>query len=73
MKVVRFGDLYAIPSGNGLSRPIAVRGEGFRMIGMGELFANDIISDMEMDRVQMSEREKKTFFIEFLPFFNFNL
>ena len=64
MKVVRFGDLYAIPSGNGLSRPTAVRGEGFRMIGMGELFANDIISDMEMDRVQMSEREKKTFFIE---------
>ena len=34
------------------------------MIGMGELFAKDIISDMEMDRVQMSEREKKTFFVE---------
>ena len=64
MNVVRFGELYSIPSGNGLSRPSAVRGEGYRMIGMGELFAKDIITDMEMDRVQMSEREKKTFLVE---------
>lgn len=34
------------------------------MIGMGELFAHDIITDMEMDRVLMSEREQKTFFVE---------
>ena len=64
MGIVRFGELYAIPSGNGLSRPTAVRGDGYRMIGMGELFANDIITDMDMDRVKMSEREKKTFFVE---------
>ena len=64
MQIVRFGDLYAIPSGNGLSRPTAVRGEGYRMIGMGELFANDIINDMEMVRVQMSDREKQSFFVE---------
>ena len=64
MQIVRFGDLYAIPSGNGLSRPTAVRGEGYRMIGMGELFANDIINDIEMDRVQMSDREKQSFFVE---------
>lgn len=64
MEVVRFGELYAIPSGNGLSRPTAVRGEGFRMIGMGELFANDIITDIDMDRVMMSKREQETFFVE---------
>lgn len=64
MEVVRFGELYAIPSGNGLSRPSAVRGDGYRMIGMGELFGKDIITDMEMDRVQMSEREKRTFLVE---------
>ncbi len=34
------------------------------MIGMGELFARDIISDMDMDRVQMSDREKETFLVE---------
>ena len=64
IKIVKFGELYSIPSGNGLSRPSAVRGKGFRMIGMGELFANDIITDMEMDRVQMSDREKQSFLIE---------
>lgn len=64
MEMVRFGELYAIPSGNGLSRPSAVRGEGYRMIGMGELFANDIINDMEMERVQMSERELASFLVE---------
>ena len=64
MEVVRFGELYSIPSGNGLSRPSAVRGEGYPMIGMGELFEKDIITDMKMDRVQMSEREKKTFLVE---------
>jgi len=64
MDIVKFGELYSIPSGNGLSRPSAVRGDGYRMIGMGELFTKDIISDMEMDRVQMSEREKKTFLVE---------
>ena len=64
MKTIRFNELYAIPSGNGLSRPSAVRGEGYRMINMGELFANDIISDIEMERVQMSERELKSFVVE---------
>lgn len=57
MEQVRFSQLYKIPSGNGLSRPSAVRGVGFKMVGMGELFANDIINDMPMDRVQMSDKE----------------
>lgn len=64
METIRFGELYAIPSGNGLSRPSAVRGEGYHMIGMGELFECDILSDMEMDRVQMSEREMQSFLVE---------
>lgn len=63
-EIVRFGELYEIPSSNGLSRPSAVRGIGFRMINMGELFANDIISDMDMDRVQMSEKEQDKFFVK---------
>ena len=63
-KIVRFGELYQIPSSNGLSRPSAVRGIGFKMINMGELFANNIISDIPMERVQMSETEQKKFFVE---------
>ena len=34
------------------------------MINMGELFANNIISDIPMERVQMSETEQKKFFVE---------
>ena len=63
-KIIRFGELYQIPSSNGLSRPSAVRGIGFKMINMGELFANNIISDIPMERVRMSENEQKKFFVE---------
>ena len=62
MEYVRFGELYSIPSSNGVSRPSAVRGQGYKMINMGELFANDIISDITMERVQLSEKEKNEFF-----------
>lgn len=62
--IVRFGNLYSIPSSNGLSRPSAVRGSGFKMINMGELFANNIITDLDMERVQMSESEQQKFFVE---------
>ena len=58
MEFVRFGELYSIPSGNGLSRPSAVRGEGYRMIGMGELFAKDIISDLD-DAIEWTKSLRK--------------
>lgn len=64
MKYVRFGELYKIPSCNGLSRPSAVRGDGYKMVNMGELFSNDIINDMYMERVQMNDRELKKFLLE---------
>lgn len=64
MRYVRFGELYKTPSCNGLSRPRAVRGEGYKIVNMGELFSNDIINDMYMERVQMNERELKKFLLE---------
>ena len=54
---VRFSELYHEPSRNGLNRPSRVRGAGCKMVNMGELFANDRIGDIPMDRVPMSERE----------------
>ena len=36
------------------------------MINMGELFAHDIISDIEMERVKMSDKEKAKFLVKFL-------
>ncbi|KKR31145.1 MAG: Type I restriction modification DNA specificity domain protein [Candidatus Gottesmanbacteria bacterium GW2011_GWC2_39_8] len=54
---IKFGDLYSIPSRNGLSRPESVRGSGYKMINMGELFAYDRIGDLPMELVSMSPRE----------------
>lgn len=53
-----FGSLYAIPSRNGLTRPSSVRGEGYRMAAMGEIFASDYVGDSDMDRVRLNEREQ---------------
>lgn len=64
MEYVSFGELYSKPSCNGLSRPSAVRGEGYKMVNMGELFSNDIINDIPMERVQLSLKEKEKFLLE---------
>lgn len=55
---IRFGDLYAIDSRNGLSKPSKVRGSGYKMINMGELFANDRIYDIPMELVPLKDFEK---------------
>lgn len=57
-KFVRFGDLYAVESRNGLTKPSKLRGSGFKMINMGELFANDRIYDIPMELVPLKESEK---------------
>ena len=64
MEYLRFGDIYSIPSSNGLSRPSAVRGSGYKMVNMGELFSNGIINDIPMERVQMSEKELSKFLLQ---------
>ena len=64
MKIIRFGELYSIPTSNGVSRPSAVRGEGFHMINMGELFSFDVINEMPMERVFLSDKEQKTYLVK---------
>jgi type I restriction enzyme S subunit len=61
---VRFEHLYKIPSKNGLNRPSRVRGNGYKMINMGELFANDRIGTIDMERVQLNEREFENMLVE---------
>lgn len=58
-KTEKFGALYEIPSRNGLSKPSKVRGTGYKMINMGELFANDWIYDIKMELVPLSDAEKE--------------
>ncbi|HOI36868.1 MAG: Type-1 restriction enzyme EcoKI specificity protein [Deltaproteobacteria bacterium ADurb.BinA179] len=54
---VTFEQLYSTPSRNGVTRPKAVRGSGYKMVNMGELFSYDFLSDQQMDRVPMTDRE----------------
>lgn len=61
---VSFEELYELPSRNGLTRPSAVRGSGYKMINMGELFANDRIGNIDMELVAMNEKELNTMLVE---------
>ena len=58
---VRLENLYLEPSRNGLNRPKRVRGSGYQMVNMGELFAFDRISSPPMERVLMNEVETYKF------------
>lgn len=54
-----FQELYSVPSRNGLSKPSKIRGNGYKMINMGELFANDRIYDIPMELVPLKDKEKE--------------
>lgn len=58
-KEVVFETLYAEPSRNGLTKPRSVRGKGYKMINMGELFAYGRICNPPMDLVPLNENEIK--------------
>ena len=53
-ETIRFGDLYAVDSRNGLTKPSKIRGSGYKMINMGELFANDRIYDIPIPHYGLS-------------------
>lgn len=61
---IRFGNLYSEDSRNGLTKPSKVRGSGYKMINMGELFANDRIYDIPMELVPLKDSEKKNAKVE---------
>ena len=57
-ETTKFSNLYAIESRNGLTKPSRVRGSGYKMINMGELFSYDRIYDVPMELVPLNDREK---------------
>src|SRR3989442_4449965 len=59
-----FKELFAVPLRTGLTRPKAVRGQGVKMVNMGELFAYDRIGAIPMDRVVVDERERDYYLLE---------
>ena len=58
-----FGQLFAEPTRNGLTRPKAVRGSGVKMVNMGELFAYPRLCNVPMDRVPLSDAEAERFLL----------
>lgn len=59
-----FEELFLVPLRNGLNKPSKVRGSGYRMINMKEIFAYDYIDDKtEMELVPLSENEKEVGFL----------
>ena len=53
-----FGYLYAEPSRNGIYKTSVFHGRGTRIVNMGEMFGFEFISDQEMSRVELTNRER---------------
>jgi type I restriction enzyme S subunit len=60
-KTYKLGDLYSEPSRNGLTKPSAIRGNGYKMINMKEIFAYDRMFNIPMERVPVLEKEERFF------------
>ena len=59
-KQLPFESIFAIPQRNGLTKPKRIRGEGIKMVNMGELFSNRRIKELPMEKVPCSEKELDT-------------
>ncbi|ELA9338005.1 restriction endonuclease subunit S [Vibrio parahaemolyticus] len=57
---VKLGSLYKEPSRNGLTKPKKVRGEGYKFINMGEIFAFDRMLNIPCDRAPLTAKEIST-------------
>lgn len=61
---VTFGDLYKDPSRNGIYKEEKYHGSGWKIVNMGELFNFDFINNQEMNRVQLTNTEMRSFKLE---------
>jgi type I restriction enzyme S subunit len=59
-----FNTIYAESSRNGITRPKATRGSGYKMMNMGELFAYGRLWNPDMELVQLSDSEVERFSIK---------
>jgi len=57
---VKFENLLEIPLRNGLDKPSRIRGDGYKMVNMNEIFAHSIIRNISMEFVPLTEKEKQT-------------
>ncbi len=55
--LIKFGDLLSVPIRNGIYKKKEFHGRGARIVNMGELFGHPRLFDIEMKRVEISERD----------------
>ena len=58
-QVAAFRDLLTEPVRNGVYKSKEYHGRGIRIVNMGELFGNDIISTQDMKRVELTPDEER--------------
>lgn len=61
---IPFNSLFKEPSRNGIYKTAEFHGRGVKIVNMGELFSNDRISNQKMERVEISESEKRTVLLQ---------
>ena len=59
-----FADLLAEPVRNGIYKKKEFHGRGQKMINMGELFSYDFISNQEMRRIELNDRELANYLVK---------
>jgi len=61
---IPFHQLLDIPVRNGIYKKKEFHGRGVKIVNMGELFAHPRLQDVQMNRVELNESEKKRFLLE---------
>lgn len=61
---VEFGDLYKVPSKNGMMAPSKVRGAGALLVNMREIFAFDRISNQRMERAPLPAKNADAWLLD---------
>lgn len=64
-KKVAFSELFSEPTRNGIYKSKEFHGHGTKIVNMGELFAYDFIRNQDMQRVQLTDTEKKVSLLMF--------
>ena len=60
-KLVHFSDTPTESVRNGIYKPKKYHGVGTKIVNMGELFSNNRLSDMEMKRLYITDKEKEKY------------
>jgi type I restriction enzyme S subunit len=63
-RLKKFGQILAEPVRNGMYKKKEFHGRGHKIVNMGELFAYDFISDQDMKRIELNDKERSKYLLE---------